>query len=99
MKGCNSDTYCGIIQHDKHHELLFNCLTTRQCEISFLDITCNLHFNASIYWYPCSTALYESEGRDADVRAAIRNASTTQEIILHDQGSITRNFPWNRKNF
>lgn len=45
---------------------------------------------AAILWYPCNDRLYNREGRDSDVRAALRNSVHTKEIILHDKTRETR---------
>ena len=48
--------------------------------------------NASILFYPCNNALYNLKDRDADVRKALRESSTTKEILIRENAIYTRYF-------
>lgn len=56
------------------------------------------HIRPSILWYPCSASCYsrdgkaDSDGRDEDVRRALRQSGYTKEIIVHDRARETRYF-------
>ena len=70
-------------------------LRSEMCQVSHHGVDdCPLivyrFINASTYWYPCNLKLFDSEERHADIRKAIIASKSTQEIIRHDQGRITR---------
>lgn len=46
---------------------------------------------AGILFYPCSQSLYDLPNRDADVRAALREAEYVKEILIRDHTRFTRN--------
>lgn len=79
-------------------------LRSEMCQVSHHGVEdCPLivyrFINASTYWYPCNLELFDAEGRYSDIRKAIVSSKSTKEIILHDQGRITRSLHANNDDW